>query len=98
MNKVKKINKKASSYHQTHRKIKVGTMLDERVVQYLKERSVRERRPINSLIEEAVRKSERESSFNKEIRLHAMQQFLSRPFNISLEDLKAIMEEDYYDQ
>lgn len=98
MNKVKKINKKADSHNQKPRKIKVGTMLDERVVLYLKERSARERRPINSLIEEAVRKSEKESSFSKEIRIHAMQQFLSRPFNISLEDLRAIMEEDYYDQ
>jgi predicted DNA-binding protein len=80
------------------RKVKIGTILDEEVLQRLKERSAREGRPINALIEEAIRKYEQEEAMAKELRLHAVEQLFSIRFNISDEDWKSIMEEDFYEQ
>ncbi len=79
-------------------KVKVGTVLHKETLQRLKELAAREGRPISELIEEAVRKYERGEALERELRLKAFEQFRSIRFNISDEDFKAIMEEDYYDQ
>lgn len=80
------------------KKVKVGTILHEETLQRLKELAAREGRPISEVIEEAVRKYERGEALERELRLKAFEQFRSIRFNISDEDFKAIMEEDYYDQ
>lgn len=80
------------------KKVKIGTILDEKVFKKLKERSAREGRTISQLLEEAVKKSEQIEPLEREIRIHAMERFLANRFKISKEDWDAIMEEDYYDQ
>ena len=79
-------------------KVKIGTILDEDILRRLKERSARERRPISALIEEAVLNAEQEQAMTNEIRLHALEQLFSIHFNISDDDWKEIMEQDFYEQ
>jgi predicted DNA-binding ribbon-helix-helix protein len=80
------------------KKIKVGTTLDEDILRRLKERAAREGRTIAALIEEAVLKLGSDEAFSSELRMRALDNFLSIQFNIPNEDWKTIMEEDYYDQ
>ena len=82
----------------TSHKVKIGTILDEDILRRLKERSARERRPISALIEEAVLRAEQDEMLSKELRLHALESLFAIKFNISDEDLRAIMDEDFYDQ
>ncbi|MEW5799661.1 MAG: ribbon-helix-helix protein, CopG family [Bacteroidota bacterium] len=84
--------------HPKPRKIKIGTILDEEVLQRLKERSAKEGRPINALIEDAIRKYEHEETMARELRLRALESVFALRFNISDEDFRNIMEEDYYEQ
>jgi len=79
-------------------KVKIGTILDKKVIDKLKERSAREGKAISTLIEDAVLKYENEDSLAREIRLKAMEQLFSIRFNISDEDWKSLMEEEYYEQ
>lgn len=79
-------------------KVKIGTILDKGIVERLKERAAREGKAISSLIEDAVLKSESEGTLAREMRLKAMDQLFSIRFNISDEDWKTIMEEDFYEQ
>jgi hypothetical protein len=79
-------------------KVKIGTILDKGIMEKLKERSAREGKTISALIEEAVLKYENEDTLVREMRLKAMEQLFSIRFNISDEDWKTIMEEDYYEQ
>ena len=79
-------------------KVKIGTILEDDVVQKLKERSVRERRPQNEIIQDALNRYLSTSSRQKDLRKAALAQFCSRPFKISAKEWREIMEEDYYDQ
>lgn len=79
-------------------RIKIGTILDKGIVDLLKDRSAREGKSISSLIEDAVLQYETEAESSKETRLKAMEQLFSIRFNITNEDWKTIMEEDYYEQ
>ena len=79
-------------------KVKIGTILDKGIVERLKERAAREGKAISSLIEDAVLKYETEDPLAREMRLKAMEQLFSIRFNVSEEDWKTIMEEDYYEQ
>jgi len=79
-------------------RVKIGTILDKGTVDRLKERSAREGKSISSLIEDAVLKYETEDASTREMRLKAMDKLFSVRFNISDEDWKTIMAEDYYEQ
>jgi hypothetical protein len=79
-------------------KVKIGTILEDDVVQKLKELSVRERRPQNEIIQDALYRYLSGGSRKKELRKAALAQFCSRPFNLSTREWREIMEEDYYDQ
>jgi hypothetical protein len=79
-------------------RVKIGTILDKKIVDRLKERSAREGKSISSLIEDAVLKYKTENASTREMRLKAMDKFFSVRFNISDEDWKTIMAEDYYEQ
>jgi hypothetical protein len=79
-------------------KIKIGTILEDDVVQKLKERSVRERRPQNEIIQDALSRYLSGGSRKKELRKAALAQFCSGPFKISARQWREIMEEDFYDQ
>jgi metal-responsive CopG/Arc/MetJ family transcriptional regulator len=79
-------------------KVKIGTILEDDVVQKLKERSAKERRPQNEIIQDALNLYLSTSSRQKDLRKAALAQFCSRPFKISAKEWREIMEEDYYDQ
>lgn len=80
------------------RKIKIGTILDADIYQQLKARAANEGRTISALIEEAVLKYKQTTEVPRELRLRALDRFLSVRFNITKKDLQAIMDEDVYDQ
>ncbi len=89
----------ATKVHQSKpKKVKVGTILDEEVLQRLKERSVKEGRPLNALIEDAILKYEQDETSSRELRLRALDSVLAIKFNIADDDLRQIMEEDFYEQ
>jgi uncharacterized membrane-anchored protein YjiN (DUF445 family) len=79
-------------------KVKIGTILDRRIVKRLKERAAREGKAISALIEDAILKYDTEDSLSREMRLKALDHLFSIRFNISDEDWRTIMEEDYYEQ
>ena len=79
-------------------KVKIGTILDEEIVQRLKERSAREGKSISALIEDALLRYDRADVFEREVRLKALDQLFSLRFNIAEDDLRSIMEEDVFDQ
>lgn len=79
-------------------KVKVGTILDKKTVQRLKERSAKEGRPISAIIQDAVTRYEQAAIFDRAVRLKALDQLFSMRFNISGNDIRTIMEEDLFDQ
>ena len=79
-------------------KVKVGTILDKKTVQRLKERSAKEGRPISAIIQDAVTRYEQAAIFDRAVRLKALDQLFSIRFNISGNDIRTIMEEDLFDQ
>jgi hypothetical protein len=80
------------------RKVKVGTILDREIVQRLKERSAKEGRPISALIEDAVTRYDQVDIVEREVRMKAIDRLFSIKFSISEDDLRAIMEEEMFDQ
>jgi len=79
-------------------KVKIGTILDKSIVDKLKQRAIRDGKPISAIIEEALLKYDQEESLGRELRLKAFENLLAVKFNISDDDLREIMEEDYYEQ
>jgi len=80
-------------------KAKIGTVLEEDVVKKLKEFSVKRGRPINEIIQDAViTYMQGGADRNQQLRLAAVKRLCSRPFSLSRDDWKEIMEEDYYEQ
>ncbi len=77
-------------------KTKIGTTLDKEVLRKLKEYSVRENRSISEIIQDALTNFFRGESKPREIKLQTVERLCSRPFNLTGEELKEIMEEDYY--
>jgi predicted DNA-binding protein len=80
------------------KKIKVGTILDAEIYERLKRRAAEVGRPISDLLQEAIIRYEQSDDIDAGLRKKALDNLFSVKFNISLEDLKEIMEEDYYDQ
>lgn len=80
-------------------KTKIGTVLEDEVIQKLKERAHNERKPISEIIQEAIiTYMQVGGSRKQELRLAALKRLCSSPFNLSHDDWKEIMEEDYYEQ
>lgn len=79
-------------------KTKIGTILDEEIVQTLKERSTKEKRSISEIIQDALVNYFRGGKRKRELRVQAVERFCSNPFKLSPEDWKEIMELDVYDQ
>lgn len=80
------------------KKVKVGTILDKDVLQRLKERAIKEGRPLNAVIEDAILRYEQDEALSRMLRVKALESVFATKFNISDEDLRHIMEEDYYEQ
>ncbi len=79
-------------------KLKIGTILDRTVVQKLKQRALQEDKPISTIIEEAILRYESAETLEYALRVRALESVLALRFNISSDDLRSIMEEDYYNQ
>ena len=82
----------------TDTKEKVGTILDSGVVQKLKERSAKEGRAISEVIQDAIVRYTESEALTRDMRLAAVHQFCSRPFNLTHEELEEILKEDYFEQ
>jgi len=79
-------------------KVKIGTILERSIVEKLKERALREDKPISAIIEEAVLHFDDSLLLDRDVRMKALDSFLATRFNLTTEDWNAIMEEDYYEQ
>jgi hypothetical protein len=80
-------------------KTKIGTIMEEDVVERLREFSVRRGRSISDVIQDAViTYMQGGGDRKKELHLAALKRLCSKPFNLSPEAWKEIMEEDYYEQ
>jgi hypothetical protein len=77
-------------------KAKIGIVLDKEIIRKLKERALKEGKPLNALIEEAIERYDQLDALDRTVRLKALDSFLSIRFNISDRDWKAIMEEDVF--
>ncbi len=79
-------------------KTKVGTVIEDEILKKLKEYSARENRPISDVIEAALSNYFRGESKPRELRIQAVERLCSRPFNINIDEMNEIIEEDYYGQ
>ena len=77
-------------------KIKIGTILDKTVVEKLKQRSVKEGKNINTIIEEAVMQFEQSNPLERDLRRKAFDALLGIRFNFTTEDWNTVLEEGYY--
>ena len=79
-------------------KVKIGTILDTGVLEKLRMRAARDHKPISTIIEEAVLRFEEADATDYALLLRALESVLALRFSISGDDLRSIMEEDYYNQ
>jgi plasmid stability protein len=80
------------------KKVKVGTILDAELYKRLKQRAAKEGRSISDLFEDALRRYEKNEVPDRQVRMRALENLFSNKFNLSRDDWRAIMEEDYFDQ
>ena len=80
------------------KKKKIGTILDENVIRTLKERAIAEGKTMSMIIEEAVLYSVERRNVNRESGLRAIESMFGMHFDITDEDMKKIMAEDFFDQ
>jgi len=79
-------------------KTKIGTVLDEELVQQLKERSAREERSISDILQDALQGYLQGSPRQRDLRIASVESFCSRPFHISGTEIQQILAEEYYEQ
>ncbi len=79
-------------------KTKVGTVLEEEVVQRLREQSAKEGRSMNEIIYDALVHYFQKGQKQREMRRAAVERLCSRPFQLSTQELNEILEEDYFEQ
>jgi hypothetical protein len=79
-------------------KIKIGTILEEEIVQQLKEKSAKENRTISEIVQDALLNYFNAGPKNVELRKMALNGLCSRPFNLSGQELEEIMAEDFFQQ
>jgi metal-responsive CopG/Arc/MetJ family transcriptional regulator len=79
-------------------KTKIGTVLEEELVQQLKERSVRDDRSISDILQDALRRYLHGASPQRDVRLAAVERFCSKPFQISAMEIEQLLTEEYYEQ
>jgi len=79
-------------------RVKIGTILDEKIVERLKERSHHERKSISAIIEEAVVRFDTAPNMDTALRIKALETVFALRFNVSNEAVRSIMDKDYYDQ
>ena len=81
----------------TGNKEKIGTVLDRDILRKIKERSVRERRTISDIIQDALIKYNDTDTTKVELRRAAVTRFCSKPFNLNTLELNELLSEDIYE-
>jgi len=79
-------------------KTKIGTILDDKLFRKLKKYSVKENRSISEIIQDALTIYFQGDIKNRETKIQTVERMCSKPFNVSIEELKEIIEEEYYEQ
>ena len=79
-------------------KTKISIILEDDVVQKLKDRAIKKRKPISKIIDDALSWYLTSGSIQREIRQSAVAHLCSRPFKLSANEMREIMESDYYEQ
>ncbi len=79
-------------------KQKIGTLLDKGVIAKLKKLAAFENRPLNELLEDAVRQYQARREAEFESRKQAMQRFLNPGFKLPRREVDKILQEDYFGQ
>lgn len=79
-------------------KTKIGTVLEKEIVQKLKEQALKEGRPMNEIIYDALVQYFQGQKGQENLRQVAVERLCSRPFQLSLQELNEILEEDYFEQ
>lgn len=83
---------------QTGKKKKFETVLDLEIIKKLKELSISEGRAINDIIYDALIGYSAQDATNLEIRRAALERFYSEPFSITPNELKKLLDGDFYAQ
>jgi len=79
-------------------KIKIGTILDEELVKKLKERSNREDRSMSDILYAALNEYLQEGPRQRELRLAAVDNYCSKPFNLPDQEIQKLLAEEYFEQ
>ncbi len=79
-------------------KEKIGTVLSKEIIDKLKSKSIKEKRSMSEIIEEALFRYVNESNDDTGIRLEAFNRFTSNKSYLSKEEIDELLNEDYYDQ
>ncbi|MBN2355892.1 ribbon-helix-helix protein, CopG family [candidate division KSB1 bacterium] len=79
-------------------KTKIGTILDEELVKKLKERSNREDRSMSDILHEALQGYFQKGPRQRELRLAAVDNFCSKPFNLPDQEIQKLLVEEYFEQ
>jgi len=77
---------------------KIGTVLEEEIVQMLKERAARDNRSISDVIQDALLHYFQSGTKQRDIRLAAVERLCSRPFSLTTQELQEIIETDYFER
>lgn len=79
-------------------KEKIGTVLSKEIIEKIKSKSIKEKRSMSEIIEEALKKYVNDSNDDYTIRWEAFQRFTSNKNRLSKEDIDELLNEDYFDQ
>jgi predicted transcriptional regulator len=78
--------------------VKIGTILDEEVFNRLKAIARKEGRALSAIIQDAILRYGQEEQSRRDLRLNALERFLSTRITIPNDEWRSIMEEDVYEQ
>ena len=79
-------------------KIKIGTALEDDIVRKLKITAAKEGRAIRDVLQDALLNYFKSGNLQQSARLEAVNRLCSKPFHVEADELRHIVEEDYYDQ
>ncbi|GEM_PF-5455375 len=79
-------------------KAKLDIVLSSGLIEKVKNKSIKEKRSISEIIEEALKRYVDDSNDDSRIRLEAFKRFTSSKKTLSREEIDELLNKDYYDQ
>ena len=79
-------------------KEKIGTVLSKELIERVKNKSIKEKRSISEIIEEALKRYVDDTNDDSRIRMEAFRRFTSSKRTLTREEIDELLNEDYYDQ